>query len=244
MTIRPPKRQRTSNVKTADADPGEREDQKGLRSPYGQATNSQGKEKSSRRGEIPQSAYQRLATKPFPPSSDSSTCTSFRTSSEPAYSKQQHSPQKVETPRRSSIDTERGDEENDMIEDDYDSFDELFTQNFMDDPVTIRKPSEIQTRSQVPRRPASFKQNQKIQPNSTKRFLITPDPTSQNSDTRTNTLESERLPWAQQYPPLSLDELAVHSKKVLAVQNWLYSAFAGNKNNVRFLPFLVRLMEF
>ncbi|PLB36724.1 putative cell cycle checkpoint protein Rad17 [Aspergillus candidus] len=118
-----------------------------------------------------------------------------------------------------------------MIEDDYDSFDELFTQHFLDDPVTIQKPSEVQTRSQVPHRPASSKQKQKNPPNSTKRFLITPDSISRTPDTCTSSLESERLPWAQQYPPLSLDELAVHSKKVSAVQNWLYSAFAGNNNN-------------
>ncbi|PKY00192.1 hypothetical protein P168DRAFT_300309 [Aspergillus campestris IBT 28561] len=118
-----------------------------------------------------------------------------------------------------------------MIEDDYDSFDELFTQHFLDDPVTIQKPSEVQTRSQVPHRPASSKQKHKNPPNSTKRFIITPDSISQNQDTSTSSLESEQLPWAQQYPPLSLDELAVHSKKVSTVQNWLYSAFAGNNNN-------------
>ncbi|PLN80362.1 hypothetical protein BDW42DRAFT_113479 [Aspergillus taichungensis] len=231
MTIRPSKRQRKSNVKAADADFGERVDQESLRFPYRQDIDSQDKEKRSRRGENPQSEYERLSTKRCPPSSDSSMCTSFHTFSEPAYSKRQRSPQKVETSCRPSINTEGGDEELDVIEDDYDSFDELFTQNFMDDPVPIRKPSEVQTRSRVPHRPASFKQNRKIPPNSTKRFLITPDSVSQNSDTRTSSLESERLPWAQQYPPLNLDELAVHSKKVLAVQNWLHSSFAGNNNN-------------
>lgn len=244
MTIRPPKRQRKSSVKATDADSGERVDQESLRFPNGQDTNSQGKEKKSRRGENPHTECEQLSTKRCPPSRVSSVCTSVRTSSEPACSKRQHSPQKVETPCNPSIDPERGDDEDDMIEDDYDSFDELFTQHFLDDPVTIQKPSEVQTRSQVPHRPASSKQKQKNPPNSTKRFLITPDSISRTPDTCTSSLESERLPWAQQYPPLSLDELAVHSKKVSAVQNWLYSAFAGNNNNVRFPLSLVRLVVF
>lgn len=242
MTIRPAKRQRKLNVKPTDADSGERADQKSLHSPNGQDTNGQAKGKRSLQGENTQSKCERLSTKRCPPSDDSSTRGFLRTSSEPTSSKQQHSPQKVETPCNPSIVPERGDDENDMIEDDYDSFDELFTQHFMDDATTIRKPSEVQTRSQVPHRPASSKQNKKKLHNSTRRFLITPNSTSQNQDTCTSSLESEQLPWAQQYPPLNLDELAVHNKKVLAVQNWLYSAFAGNNNNVRFLLFYDRLL--
>ena len=42
-------------------------------------------------------------------------------------------------------------------------------------------------------------------------------------------------PWADRYAPQSLDELAVHKKKVADVQRWLVDAVAGRDRHVRIL---------
>ncbi|KAL8673011.1 MAG: hypothetical protein Q9168_002572 [Polycauliona sp. 1 TL-2023] len=40
-------------------------------------------------------------------------------------------------------------------------------------------------------------------------------------------LDEDTRPWADRYGPLSLEELAVHKKKVADVRDWLYSVFQG-----------------
>ncbi len=39
-------------------------------------------------------------------------------------------------------------------------------------------------------------------------------------------------PWAERFAPLSLDELAVHKKKVTDVQNWLSAVLQGRDRRV------------
>lgn len=53
-------------------------------------------------------------------------------------------------------------------------------------------------------------------------------------------LETSGRPWADQYPPLNLQELVVHKRKVADVQNWLASVFVGRIKQVCLLipPFL------
>lgn len=50
----------------------------------------------------------------------------------------------------------------------------------------------------------------------------------------TNDMETSGRPWADQYPPLNLQELVVHKRKVTDVQNWLSSVFTGRNKQVRF----------
>lgn len=45
---------------------------------------------------------------------------------------------------------------------------------------------------------------------------------------------SSARPWAEEFAPMNLDELAVHKKKVADVQNWLVNVFSGKNRSVRF----------
>ena len=45
--------------------------------------------------------------------------------------------------------------------------------------------------------------------------------------------EDDTRPWADRYGPLSLEELAVHKKKVADVRDWLYNVFQGRSEKVR-----------
>jgi cell cycle checkpoint protein len=39
-------------------------------------------------------------------------------------------------------------------------------------------------------------------------------------------------PWAEEFAPVDLEELAVHKKKVADVQNWLVGVFSGKSRQV------------
>ncbi|PYI07437.1 cell cycle checkpoint protein rad17 [Aspergillus sclerotiicarbonarius CBS 121057] len=108
----------------------------------------------------------------------------------PKNTEQQSSNQNIDDQR----DMETGDgkdSSDDMIEDDYDSFDEIFIRHIVNDRDILQDDSQDYP-------PKSW--HSKDQP--------------------------PRLPWAQQFPPSNLDELAVHKKKVSDVKDWLTSAFA------------------
>ncbi|KAF2132890.1 Rad17-domain-containing protein [Dothidotthia symphoricarpi CBS 119687] len=63
----------------------------------------------------------------------------------------------------------------------------------------------------------------------------TPPPPSQPSSQPAAPPETiDRRPWTEQYGPVSLDELAVHKRKVTDVQTWLADAF-GRKGRKRLL---------
>ncbi|KAF5860504.1 Cell cycle checkpoint protein rad17 [Aspergillus alliaceus] len=117
------------------------------------------------------------------------------------------------------------DSDNDIIDDAYDSYDELFTQHFVDEEFVAQDVPKTQTpcREQSPTQSTNGAWKHT---NSRKRFVV--------SDDKCKNLSSIIhqdciLPWAQQYPPTTLDELAVHKRKVLDVQNWFRDAFAGNQ---------------
>ncbi|KAL4901012.1 Rad17 cell cycle checkpoint protein-domain-containing protein [Aspergillus multicolor] len=120
------------------------------------------------------------------------------------------------------------DDDEDLIEDDYDSYDELFTQHFTDDNLSQLDGTKIasppQARANFPVR--NVKSPQKPA-SSTRRFSSKPKPSSGHGSLSPSSTGKEALPWAQRYPPLSLGELAVHKGKVRDVEQWLNGAFAG-----------------
>ncbi|KAJ0416184.1 Rad17 cell cycle checkpoint protein-domain-containing protein [Aspergillus carlsbadensis] len=110
----------------------------------------------------------------------------------------------------------------DLIEDDYDSYDELFTQHFTNDDISLLNSTGATSI-------AGNTQNQQIQKpvSATKRFLL-PSHSSPHPDSSAPPKPNkEDLPWAQRYAPLDLEELAVHKRKVRDVEQWLDDALAG-----------------
>lgn len=117
----------------------------------------------------------------------------------------------------------------DLIEDDYDSYDELFAQHFTDEKLSQLDGTEVAPRSQD--RPPISSQTKSGQKSATngKRFILQ----SKNSqDPRLQNEQKEKLPWAQRYAPRTLEELAVHKKKVSDVEQWLNNAFTGKSRKV------------
>ncbi|KAL6234291.1 hypothetical protein BDW75DRAFT_212617 [Aspergillus navahoensis] len=120
------------------------------------------------------------------------------------------------------------DNNEDLIEDDYDSYDDLFTQHFTDE-----KLSQLNGTNFVPQpqgrhlSPVRNAKSQQKPTNNTKRFFFQPAPPSNNElPNRTPSETEAALPWAQRYAPLNLDELAVHKRKVGDVEQWLSNALA------------------
>lgn len=116
----------------------------------------------------------------------------------------------------------------DEIEDDYDSYDEIFTQH-----IASQKTETAAT--QPPIKPAPTKPkaaSRKAQPS--KRFLIASGSDRSRQSTPNGPEEPDRRPWAQRFAPADLDELAVHKRKVSDVQKWLEEAFSGRRKEVCF----------
>ncbi|OQE41342.1 hypothetical protein PENCOP_c005G04050 [Penicillium coprophilum] len=119
----------------------------------------------------------------------------------------------------------------DLIEDDYDSYDEIFTQHLANERAVLGLAAvgSSQTRQPAPKPKASFKPPRKT----TKRFLLSTDSantTLKEPVAAQSVSEPDRRPWAQRFAPVNLSELAVHKKKVLDVQHWLEDAFAGRRS--------------
>lgn len=111
----------------------------------------------------------------------------------------------------------------DVIDDDYDSYDEIFSQI---QPIQQKQQKQPQT-GKYTTKTASKQTRSKP-----KRFLLsdksgsstpTPTPTGTAIDTR---------PWAQRFAPIDLSELAVHKRKVSDVQCWLDDVFQGRRREV------------
>ncbi|KOS43931.1 hypothetical protein ACN38_g5134 [Penicillium nordicum] len=123
----------------------------------------------------------------------------------------------------------------DLIEDDYDSYDEIFTQHLANERTAtgLAAMSSSQTRQPAPKPAPRPKAPVKPPRKTTKRFLL---PTDSGNGTAKEQLpaqpagELDRRPWAQRFAPANLDELAVHKKKVSDVQHWLEDAFAGRRS--------------
>ncbi|KAL4783868.1 Rad17 cell cycle checkpoint protein-domain-containing protein [Aspergillus varians] len=122
------------------------------------------------------------------------------------------------------------DDNEDLIEDDYDSYDELFTQHFTDEKLSQLDNTEFVSASQeqhpIPSSAKSTESQQKSI-NNTKRFILQSKPSLNTNLPKHIQSREERLPWAQRYTPLTLEELAVHKRKVSDVEQWLKDALAG-----------------
>ncbi|KAL8894673.1 MAG: hypothetical protein Q9192_004131, partial [Flavoplaca navasiana] len=58
---------------------------------------------------------------------------------------------------------------------------------------------------------------------------------SKKKDDAVKLSEDDTRPWAERYEPLSLEELAVHKKKVADVRDWLYNVFQGRSKKKKVL---------
>ncbi|KAL2869403.1 putative cell cycle checkpoint protein Rad17 [Aspergillus lucknowensis] len=120
------------------------------------------------------------------------------------------------------------DHSEDLIEDDYDSYDELFTQHFADENISGAKaPYDSRDRPPLPNLAAV--QNQQLQrsASTTNRFLSPSKSPPRTRFPSTSSSDKGNLPWAQRYAPINLEELAVHKRKVHDVEQWLDDALAG-----------------
>ncbi|KAJ5186027.1 Engulfment/cell motility ELMO [Penicillium cf. griseofulvum] len=125
----------------------------------------------------------------------------------------------------------------DLIEDDYDSYDEIFTQHLANEQAGtgLVAVSSSQTRQPAPKPAPKPKPKVPVKPprKTTKRFLLSTDSTNGTSKGQLAAPpagEPDRRPWAQRFAPANLSELAVHKKKVSDVQHWLEDAFAGRRS--------------
>ncbi|GKZ51515.1 cell cycle checkpoint protein rad17 [Aspergillus brasiliensis] len=116
---------------------------------------------------------------------------------------------------------------NEIIEDDYDSFDEIFTRHITFDTDTLADDRAIPsdqhdlTKTSQPRQLSARRAN---------RFIISPE--QPVSGSRFLQPGHRTLPWAQQFAPSSIEELAVHQRKVSDVKSWLISAFARRERQL------------
>jgi cell cycle checkpoint protein len=119
-------------------------------------------------------------------------------------------------------------EEEDLIQDD--SFDDELFDAAMTDVTALNGSTESsQARSTVG---SKFPATQKfVKPSKSGVALTTPS-------VATEALRSERRPWAEEYAPINMDELAVHKNKVADVRKWLENVMRGRDKKVGALRLL------
>lgn len=220
MDGRPPKRQRRSaNSKTSEQSTSIGSKQASLSS------------RPKPRARPSQAPASRISSSPSPKKPGSSPNTkskSLHSFFQPATEGQRWSSQKFE-PKRSLPTVSEATLDADVIEDDYDSYDEIFTQHL----TSVKTGGAVETKVKdetKARRPAS-KQSSRPTKQPTKRFLM-PTGNSTRSPSPAQLVEADRRPWAQRFAPSNLDEIAVHKRKVSDVQNWLEDAFSGRRREV------------
>jgi cell cycle checkpoint protein len=182
-----------------------------------------------------------LSVSPKKPSSSpqATKSKSLHTFFQPATEAQRWSTQKFDAKRPLTV-TPETTLDADIIEDDYDSYDEIFTQHLatgkksdthIDSPVA-GGPSK--TKRAAPKKKTTTSQ---AKSHASKRFVMPPESTNgaQRQLSTPATLEVDQRPWAQRYGPSNLDEIAVHKRKVSDVQKWLEDAFAGRRKEVSVL---------
>ncbi len=70
-------------------------------------------------------------------------------------------------------------------------------------------------------------------PSGSQKFKIATIGDGRDSSAQTATAKEQDLkPWAEQFPPKSLEELAVHKKKISDVQTWLANVLSGKERKV------------
>lgn len=236
MSARPPKRQRrsTDHKNPSHGDQAARSSHEPTPQPV--ALSSRPKPPRARPGRAPTT---RIPSSP--PSSPQKASLSPKTDKtkslhlffQPATEGQRWSSQKFEAKRplapvpKTTLDV-------DEIEDDYDSYDEIFTQHLAGMNASSTTDAAGQGSSQT-RRPAPkpvAKARLKSQP--TKRFIMSARSAGSVDKLRSSQplAEVDRRPWAQRFGPSSLEELAVHKRKVGDVRNWLEEAFSGKRPQV------------
>lgn len=166
-----------------------------------------------------------------PPSSKKSKTRSLHNFFPAASETQRWAAHKAESFHWSQPRTDKIDISDDTIEDAYDSYDELFShyiaerkatpERWMEAPLAAgERVNRVQATTHA-FRPRSFASNRK-------RFMVSSAPERKHhcsySSATNYDKDSEKLPWAQTYSPINLDELAVHKKKIADVQSWLSDA--------------------
>lgn len=138
-----------------------------------------------------------------------------------------------------SIIDELGDAD-DLIQDDYGSYDEIFDQ-FKGQDSSRRDDSVVPSASKPA--PGSFtRSDNSVKPSRpAKRFLLPTSPnlqpvTEERGGGEIAAKDIDRRPWSERFGPSNLDELAVHKKKVADVRDWLSEAIAGKSRRVCDLP--------
>ncbi|CAL5869981.1 uncharacterized protein PFLUO_LOCUS4214 [Penicillium psychrofluorescens] len=149
---------------------------------------------------------------------------------QPATEGQRWSSQKFEVKRGPEAASKGNPVEDDIIEDDYDSYDEIFTQHLAgvsaDVGNTAKSARQDHNESRLSEPKRSIKSRNPTR--HTKRFLLPKSPATKGSTARLS-IESDGRPWAQRFAPSNLDELVVHKRKVSDVQKWLEDVFAGRR---------------
>ncbi len=177
---------------------------------------------------------------PRKPSSSPKTTKSksLHTFFQPATEAQRWSTQKFEAKRPLAA-TPETTLDADVIEDDYDSYDEIFTQHLAAAGKTeTRVDSPVAHGPGKTRRPAPKKTTaSRLKSHGSKRFVMPPEYGNgvSRQSPAPSAVEVDRRPWAQRFGPSNLEEIAVHKRKVSDVQKWLEDAFAGRRKEVSLL---------
>lgn len=122
-------------------------------------------------------------------------------------------------------------EEEDFIEDD--SLDEELRRLDTDGPESHKVLDRRKQRQPSPRR-NGHQHEREGGSNASQQFLRAPGTTQNNvrRDKAQRVVEEDPRPWAEKYAPTSLEELAVHKKKVAEVRTWLEHVLQGRSRKV------------
>ncbi|KAJ5260488.1 hypothetical protein N7478_012093 [Penicillium angulare] len=239
MDSRPPKRQRRSiNKETSQGDSS-----KPTSNSKPISLSSRPKPTKARPSPAPSSRHPSSSpsTSPSKPRSGSGSSPkqtktkSLHSFFQPANEGQRWSAQKFET--KWPLTTVAETLDTDEIEDDYDSYDEIFTQHIASQTTNTNKSTQS---SSLPAKQKTATARRSNQPS--KRFLLPPEQKGSVSRQSRKSQPPEEVgteagigiglvvdnrPWAQRFGPSNLDELVVHKRKVGDVGSWLEDAFSG-----------------
>ncbi|KAH8689210.1 Rad17 cell cycle checkpoint protein-domain-containing protein [Talaromyces proteolyticus] len=122
--------------------------------------------------------------------------------------------------------------EDDLIEDDYGSFDEIFEQFKVKEKTSTVKISE-QQKAKVSLKNGGVGRSSRPQ----RRFILDGDEQKKGAASgnvgRKELGQIDSRPWPERYAPVDIQELAVHKRKVADVHGWLSAAFSSeNKHKI------------
>lgn len=236
MDGRPPKRQRRSIHPEAESQEPPASSRPSKQSAVSLLSRPKASERSCANqtpsARIPSSSPSPKKTASSPKPAKSQSLHSFF---QPATEGQRWSTQKFESKRSLPTVTDNT-LDADVIEDDYDSYDEIFTQHLAgvkSKPAVDTKVTSVSSRTQRPasRQPATSRpKKQRAQ-----RFLMSTESDRNphlQPPTKSQSEGPDCRPWAQRFAPLNLDENAVHKRKVSDVQRWLEDVFAERRREV------------